>query len=205
MWCGCMRVCCWIECCCLSGQGGGGMFTIFGAWVALNVSRFQYEYCQPLCGFQWLAGPKNGSWAHFPVGRESWCNLSIQIESSRATACRLHPSLRNIHVVCFDNNIGLHRVFIMLFLRVFFCYLSISMFYTYLFRGLCYPYWHIRKTHLQTFMSINVIVGHTKLCQCSARLYYCHRRNWSFLHSCEIRTPMYDGLSTWCTLCKRIQ
>ena len=26
--------------------------------------------CQPLCGFQWPAGPKNGSWAHFPVGRE---------------------------------------------------------------------------------------------------------------------------------------
>ena len=94
---------------------------------------------------------------------------------------------------------------IYVFFRVFFCYLSISMFYTYLFRGLCYPYWHIRKTHLQTFKSINVIVGHTKLCQCSARLYYCHRRNWSFLHSGELRTPRYDGLSTWCTLCKRIQ
>ena len=35
----------------------------------------------------------NGSWAHFPVGRESRCNLSIQIESSKATTCRLHPSL----------------------------------------------------------------------------------------------------------------
>ena len=33
----------------------------------------------------------------------------------------------NIYVVCFVNNIGLHRVFIMLFLRVFFCYLSIAM------------------------------------------------------------------------------
>ena len=27
----------------LSGQDGGGEFTILGAWVALNVSRFQYE------------------------------------------------------------------------------------------------------------------------------------------------------------------
>ena len=36
---------------------------------------------------------KNGSWAHFPVGRESRCNLSIQIESSKATTCRLHPSV----------------------------------------------------------------------------------------------------------------
>ena len=35
----------------------------------------------------------SGSWAHFPVGRESRCNLSIQIESSKATTCRLHPSL----------------------------------------------------------------------------------------------------------------
>ena len=32
-------------------------------------------------------------WAHFPVGSESRCNLSIQIESSKATTCRLHPSL----------------------------------------------------------------------------------------------------------------
>ena len=30
---------------------------------------------------------------YFPVGRESRCNLSIQIESSKATTCRLHPSL----------------------------------------------------------------------------------------------------------------
>ena len=36
---------------------------------------------------------QTGSWAHFPVDRESRCNLSIQIESSKATTCRLHPSL----------------------------------------------------------------------------------------------------------------
>ena len=46
----------------------------------------------------WLA-QKNGSWAHFPVGRESRCNLSIQIESSKATTCRLHPSLASLFVV----------------------------------------------------------------------------------------------------------
>ena len=40
-----------------------------------------------------LAGQKNGSWAHFPVGRGSRCNLSIHLESSKATTCRLHPSL----------------------------------------------------------------------------------------------------------------
>ena len=56
---------------------------------------------------EWLAGPKNGSWAHFPLGRESRCNLSIQIESSKATTCRLHPSLRNcilIHSVDSDDS-----------------------------------------------------------------------------------------------------
>ena len=131
--------------------------------------------------------------------------LFIDIEGLYIWSYDMLRSIGNIHVVCFVNNIGLHRVFIMLFLRVFFCYLSISMFYTYLFRGLCHPYWHIRKTHLKTFKSINVIVGHTKLCQCSARLYYWHRRNWSFLHSGELRIPRYDGLSTWCTLCKKIQ
>ena len=40
LWCDVVACECVVE---LSGQGGGGKFTILGAWVALNVSRFQYE------------------------------------------------------------------------------------------------------------------------------------------------------------------
>ena len=63
--------------------------------VVLSGLRWSWFCCvHEAISCKWLAGPKNGSWAHFPVGRESRCNLSIQIESSKATTCRLHPSLQ---------------------------------------------------------------------------------------------------------------
>ena len=42
------------------------------------------------------------------MGRESRCNLSIQIESSKATTCRLHPSLllRLIHSHIVSNHLS---------------------------------------------------------------------------------------------------
>ena len=75
-----------------SGRRGGSL-RFWGPGLLSTSPAFSMSSASHSAGSSgWLA-QKNGSWAHFPVGRESRCNLSIQIESSKATACRLHPSL----------------------------------------------------------------------------------------------------------------
>ena len=89
------------------------------------------------CGSQQSLPPGGKERLHFPVGRECWCHLSIQVESSKATACRLHLSLPHCYVctIIIINFIGFILIHIQcfIFMPLWFLYILCTLVHIYFF------------------------------------------------------------------------